>query len=414
MLLANKDQTDSKTVVVANPKKRPQIPLLSCFTGAGFLDLGFEQAGFGSVWHNEFSKAFVAGFEHGMSSLGYIGKAAKVQSTHSIVDIGPKEIVRSAFGEAGFPACFGMIGGPPCPDFSVGGKNRGSQGDNGQLTEVYANRVLEIRPSFFLLENVPGLIRTAKHRAFLASVMEKLGKEYFLDLRILNALEFGVPQDRERIFLFGLSKNWMSTKGIKRLPRQDISRLIEIARLPRGPRGQAASVHWFPWEAQQKYWNPKTSFTWPGTDVFGSNPAQPSAPLELMVGPLLLGGDLTAQLPNGKDCFVPYSKKFHEIQEGDVSRKSFKRLHRWRYSPAAAYGNNEVHLHPVEPRRLTVREAMRIQTVPDTYSLPSSMPLSAKFKTIGNGVPVKLASAVATTISLVLDGIENGTFRPNT
>jgi len=200
---------------------------------------------------------------------------------------------------------------------------------------------------------------------------------------------------------------------MKKLPQQDISRVIDIARLPHGPPGQAANVHWFPWEVHQLFWNPKKSFAWPGTDIFGSSPIQPLAPVELMVGPLLLGGEKTAKLPNGTDCFVPYSQKFHEILEGDVSRKSFKRLHRWRYSPAAAYGNNEVHLHPLEPRRISVREAMRIQTVPDTYSLPSSMPLSAKFKTIGNGVPVKLASAVAATIGLVLDGIENGTFRPH-
>lgn len=413
MLVANNDPSEIVLTVPKSENTRSEIPILSFFTGAGFLDLGFERSGFNSVWHNEYSKSFVSGFEHGMASLGYHGESAKVQSTQSILDIGPKEIIRGAFGSDGSPDCFGMIGGPPCPDFSVGGKNRGSQGDNGQLTEVYANRIVEIRPSFFLLENVPGLIRTAKHRAFLASVMERLGKDYFLDLRILNALEFGVPQDRERIFLFGLSRSWLATKGIKRLPRQDISRLIEIARLPHGPRGQAANVHWFPWEEKQLFWNPKKSFEWPGTDIFGSSPVQPPAPVELMVGPLLLGGDETANLPNGKDCFVPYSQKFHEILEGDVSRKSFKRLHRWRYSPAAAYGNNEVHLHPLEPRRITVREAMRIQTVPDTYSLPSSMPLSAKFKTIGNGVPVKLASAVAATIGLVLDGIENGTFRPH-
>ena len=67
---------------------------------------------------------------------------------------------------------------------------------------------------------------------------------------------------------------------------------------------------------------------------------------------------------------------------------------RFRYSPTAAYGNNEVHLHPAQPRRLTVREAMRIQTVPDGYALPSEMPLSFKFKLIGNGVPVQLAAAV--------------------
>ena len=391
-----------------------EIPILSFFTGAGFLDLGFKQSGFNAVWHNEYSSAFVTGFEQGMASLGFFGKSAEIQSTHSILDVGPKEIAQSAFGGGRLPDCFGMIGGPPCPDFSVGGKNKGSTGENGRLTEVYANRILEIRPSFFLLENVPGLIRTAKHRAFLSEVMNRLGSEYFLDLRILNALEFGVPQDRERIFLFGISRTWLATKSIRKLPRQDVNALIANARLAHRAKGLSTDIHWFPWEHKQLFWNPKKSFAWPDTDVFGSSPIQPAAPTELMVGPLLLGGEVTACLPNGRDCFVPYSEKFQKILEGDVSRKSFKRLHRWRYSPAAAYGNNEVHLHPTEPRRITVREALRIQTVPDTYSLPSSMPLSAKFKTIGNGVPVKLALAVATTIRFVLDGIENGSFRPNT
>jgi DNA (cytosine-5)-methyltransferase 1 len=64
----------------------------------------------------------------------------------------------------------------------------------------------------------------------------------------------------------------------------------------------------------------------------------------------------------------------------------------------------------MQPRRLTVREALRIQTVPDKYILPSDMPLSHKFKTIGNGVPVKLATAVASSIEKVLKGDFNGNF----
>ena len=87
-----------------------------------------------------------------------------------------------------------------------------------------------------------------------------------------------------------------------------------------------------------------------------------------MVGPLICDLDEIAKLPNGVEGFTPKSDKFNWIPEGDVSRKSFKRLHRWRYSPAVAYGNNEVHLHPTQPRRLTVREAMRIQTdLPPKY-----------------------------------------------
>ncbi len=121
-----------------------------------------------------------------------------------------------------------------------------------------------------------------------------------------------------------------------------------------------------------------------------------------MIGSLISSVDELAILPNGLDAFNPKSIKFTSVPEGDVSGKSFKRLHRWRYSPAAAYGHNEVHLHPTEPRRLTVREAFRIQTVPDTYAFPQDMPLSHKFKMIGNGVPVKLARAIAGSFATIL------------
>ncbi len=109
-----------------------------------------------------------------------------------------------------------------------------------------------------------------------------------------------------------------------------------------------------------------------------------------------------AELPNGNEGFAAYSAKMQTVREGDVAKKSFKRLHRYRYSPTACYGNNEVHLHPWEPRRLTVREALRIQSVPDTYELPPDMPLSSKFKMIANGVPVELARHVAQAIHSVL------------
>ena len=92
------------------------------------------------------------------------------------------------------------------------------------------------------------------------------------------------------------------------------------------------------------------------------------------------------------------------ICEGDVSKKSYKRLHRWRYSPTVAYGNNEVHLHPYKERRLSAAEAMALQSLPKEFELPTEMTLTDKFKTIGNGVPYCLASGVAKTI---LDFMEN-------
>ncbi len=382
------------------------IPILSFFTGLGLLDLGFHEVGFNSVWHNEFMPDFVRGFEHGMASYGVSGASSTIQNPHSIIEVAPNEILRQAFGSVGKPELLGIIGGPPCPDFSVGGKNKGHEGDRGRLSQVFVSRILELRPTFFLFENVPGLIRTAKHRAFLREILIQLSGHYQLDLRVVNALEYGVPQDRERLIIVGLQNKWLRAHD-RRVGKQSADVLIEHAR---GPSPVDTSTrHWMPWERFRTHPGAKSIYNWPNVSPFGSKSSRPSGlPEELMVGPLICDQHRISLLPNGDEGFAPYSDRFNTVSEGDVSKKCFKRLHRWRYSPAAAYGNNEVHLHPTEARRLTVREAMQIQTVPETFSLPREMTLSSKFKTIGNAVPVRLAKAMAGSIHEVITAIING------
>lgn len=266
----------------------------------------------------------------------------------------------------------------------------GGEGQHGSLSLVFVQRILAVRPTFFLFENVPGLARTAKHRGFLEHLKALLSPDYALSLRILNALDHGVPQDRERLFMVGFSRLWLTG---------ELGLVV--------PPG---CEDWFPWPHDPRYQDAKKRFPWPGQDPFGSDPPRPHGiPEELMVGPLICDQASIASLPNGLECLQPKSDKLGRVDEGDVSRKSFKRLHRWRYSPTVAYGHNEVHLHPTEPRRLTVREAMRIQTVPDDYALPAEMPLTSKYRTIGNGVPFGLARAVAGAIACVLEGrVEGG------
>ena len=364
------------------------------------MDIGFLKSGFQIVWHNEYNPSFVKAFECGMSSLGYTGRSAKVQNTSSIVEIGPNQILKEAFPGESKPELFGMIGGPPCPDFSVGGKNKGSNGDNGKLSEVYINRILEINPTFFVFENVPGLFRTKKHRDFLVKLMEKLKDHYVLDVNILNCLDFGVPQDRERVFFVGVQRKWLH----KRIGNQKTSWIqntdefiANISKLKPAVFFKTIS-HWFPWPTNPKFNDAKKRFAWPSEHVeYNETPIMPDCPDELMVGTYICN-DWVQDLPNGKEAFNPKSSKFKTTKEGDVSRKSFKKLHRFRYSPAVAYGNNEVHLHPVFDRRLTVREALMLQSVPNEYVLPEDLTLSAKFKTIGNGVPVKLAEALSLEI----------------
>ncbi len=358
-----------------------RIPILSFFTGGGFLDLGFEEAGFDVVWTNEFDPDIADMYEHGQTSLRWRkdpeAAVARISSRESIVDLEPAEVLFQAFrGKP--PKLFGVIGGPPCPDFSVGGKNRGHEGDHGKLSQSYVDMICGLKPAFFLMENVPGLVRTSKHRAFLSKLREQLAEnEFVTDLKVVNALEHGVPQDRERIFLFGIKK---------KLYRQIFK-----------SKDTPLADGWFSYP-KPTYPNAK-SLIWPTVSKFGQHPRKPLAvPQELCVYGLFASSPPPSELPNGTEGFVAYSDKFKIVDEGDDSRKSFKRLHRYRYSPTACYGNNEVHLHPWEPRRLTVRESLRIQTIPDEYILPSEKPLSIKFKMIGNGVPRKLAAAMAGSI----------------
>ncbi len=365
-----------------------EIPVLSFFSGAGFLDAGFLKTGsFAIPWHNECHKPFVAAYEHGIARLGYNTGSEKIQSPGKIENLKAELIIKQAFGGKK-PPVFGVIGGPPCPDFSCAGKNHGSKGQNGKLTRIFANKILKLRPTFFLLENVPGLLETKKHRTFLFSVMEKLGKSYAVDLQVLNALEYGVPQSRRRVFVVGVCLKWIARnasgtyRDIAAKSRKIITLDVSEKRSAKDVAADFSKLHWFCWPPP-KFPNAESAYSWG---------KRSSAPKELLVGNRFstINGH-----PNANDLFRAYSNKFKIIKEGDTSRKSFKRLHRYCYSPNAAYGNNEVHLHPTKPRRISVAEALALQSMPKEYCFPSNMTLTDKFKAVSNGVPVLLAESMA-------------------
>ncbi|MCK4337210.1 MAG: DNA cytosine methyltransferase [Candidatus Aminicenantes bacterium] len=364
-------------------KNDSSTPVLSFFTGGGFLDMGFERAGFHVSWTNESNKAFTDMYSYGMTqwrrSLNASAEAAKISNKRSITKVFAPEILREAFPEGGLDF-FGIIGGPPCPDFSVGGGNKGASGINGRLTEIFINRICKIIPSFFVFENVRGLFKTKIHREFLLRLEKRLeSKGFCLDLKILNALDFGVPQDRERLIMIGIQKKYTEAclgRSIKKNERR-----------------------WFPWPEIPKYADAKHKFNWPSIEKKDQIPAKRrGVPLKLTVYYHLNESNSPLEELNGNDIFKPYSAKFLTVCEGDTKRKSFKRLHRYRYSPTVCYGHNEVHLHPWENRRLSVREAMRIQGIPDEYALPEDASLTNKFSLVSNGVPVPLAYELAVSL----------------
>lgn len=347
------------------------LPVLSFFTGGGFLDIGFEKAGFRTAWTNEFNPLIADLHDHAYTqwrrSLNPAAPKAKISNRKSIRAISTGEILDEAFGGRR-PPVFGVVGGPPCTDFSKGGANAGGTGSAGRLTGIYVQRLLALKPSFFVLENVPGLARHPSHLAYFKRKKALLAQDYHIHERIVSALELGVPQDRDRLFLVGIRKE------------------LDGANRP------------FQWPHDERYSGAKL-LPWPREAKKGEAVEKPAQiPDALTVNAAFGYGGGVEHLSNGREWFQPYSRKFREVPEGRVATKSFKRLHRYRYSPTAWYGNQEVHLHPTEARRISVREALRLQSVPDTYALPENATLCAKFRLICNGVPVQLAERVAESV----------------
>lgn len=351
--------------------KTQNISIFSFFSGAGFLDLGFEKTGFDVCYVNEIHKPFLEAYAHSRSVMqmmlpkyGY--------SNGSIEDlVGDEKLVDAIEMERKDGNICGFIGGPPCPDFSIGGKNKGRNGENGKLSETYANLVCNRKPEFFLFENVKGLYRTRKHRKFFEHLKRKLERFYHLNERLVNSIEYGVPQDRDRIILIGF--------------RRDCFPAIPL------DWGQFAYPNRTAFE-----------FSWPGIENFAPERERPipnHLPLELTVQHWFDKNNVENH-PNAHHSFTPRAgkAKFEVIGEGDDKKKSYKRLHRWRYSPTAAYGNNEVHLHPYKARRLSAAEALSIQSLPAKFELPDTMTLTNMFKCIGNGVPFLAAKGFASAI----------------
>ncbi len=361
-----------------------KLKIFSFFSGSGFLDLGFEKNGFEIVFVNEFHPTFMKAYKYSRKKM----KIKEPEYGYFNGDINEfllnrkNELYQWMQDARKDGSLVGFIGGPPCPDFSIAGKNKGRDGDNGKLSLSYTNLIINMKPDFFLFENVKGLWRTARHRAFYEELKQNIScADYVMTDRLTNALEYGAPQDRDRILLFGVQKSVLKQNNIEE----------------------------FPWERYQKFTLEEVkSFPWPDVEPFFKDSrtnCPEGIPRELTVEYWFEKNDVEHH-PNGKDHFIPRGglARMQTISEGDVSKKSYKRLHRWRYSPTVAYGNNEVHLHPYKERRLSAAEAMSLQSLPKEFELPEEMTLTDKFKTIGNGVPYVLASGIAKTI---FDYMEN-------
>ncbi len=372
-----------------------QPKAISLFTCGMGMDLGFEKAGFNTVYTNDITKFACNTIRENRPKL--------VCDEGDITEITSKEILKkSGFGKGEIDV---VIGGPPCQSFSTAGMRKGLDDKRGMALLEYIRVIKDVQPKFFVFENVPGLKSMAKkHISFYdrkAMDKKKLDsdqqygslfndillefkkiKGYKFDWKLLNAADYGVPQKRKRLILIG------SRVADPEILFQKIEKHAKYA----DPK-KAKDLKKKPWKTLRDA-------------LDGLNDKKKECTKFPKWGKYL------EYVPAG-GCWVNLPDKLKKEAMGqaadtdDPKRKGkqggrtgfFRRLS-WD-NPAPTLVTSPTQLgsclcHPDETRPLTVREYARIQGFPDNWEFVGSM--SQKYRMIGEAVPVDLAKTIASVI----------------
>ncbi|MEK7472204.1 MAG: DNA cytosine methyltransferase [Patescibacteria group bacterium] len=320
--------------------------LVSLFTGAGGLDIGFHNVGFNTVWANEYDKTITP-------TLRYNFKDTIVDD-RSITHIPSSSI----------PGAMGVIGGPPCQSWSEAGAGRGLDDTRGQVFLEYIRVIRDKKPLFFLAENVSGMLSSthAKSLEFLISEFHKLG--YNFTYKLLNAYDYGVPEDRKRVFFIGYHK-----------------KLGKVFEFPESvPEEDKKSLKDAIWDLKD---NAKPALVKNKTN----------GRLRVPNHEYMTGGFSTMYMSRNR--VRGWSEPSFTIQAGGrhapIHPQAPKMIKLAQNKQIFAKGKEKLY------RRLSVRECARIQTFPDNYEFIYK-DVSDGYKMIGNAVPVKFAEAIAKQI----------------
>lgn len=164
------------------------MKLISLFSGAGGLDIGFKLAGFEILCANEFDKTIWQTYEKNHNAFLF---------KKDIRDLKADEL----------PKCDGIIGGPPCQSWSEAGTLRGIDDPRGKLFYEYIRILSQKQPKFFVLENVRGILHTRHNEAIFKIKQEIQRCGYRLHVITLNAADYNHAQDRIRVFFIGFKRD---------------------------------------------------------------------------------------------------------------------------------------------------------------------------------------------------------------
>ena len=331
--------------------------IISLFSGTGGLDRGFENEGYKIAWANEYDKDIWETYEANFPKTKL--------SKESIVKIDPAEIPFRPEG---------IIGGPPCQSWSEAGSHRGINDDRGKLFFDYIKFIREKRPKFFLAENVAGLL-FSRHSDALDNIFDNfLELGYNVSFSLLNANDYGVPQDRKRVIIVGYpvsyDEHFEPPKPDEKEDRKTLK--DSIWDLRKGAR--------------------------PALEKNRANKKLKTPNHEYMIGNF-------SSMYMSRNRVRSWEEPSFTIQAGGrhapchPQAPKFQKVHKdlWKYDPSVEENKY---------RRLSVRECARIQTFPDDHifhykNVPDG------YKMIGNAVAVDFAARIAKKIRLDMKRLSN-------
>jgi DNA (cytosine-5)-methyltransferase 1 len=344
------------------------LKVVSLFSGGGLMDLGFVNAGYDVIWANDVEPAAIKAYKTNLGDHIVEGDISKLNTS----EIPDPDVI---------------IGGFPCQPFSFSGANEGVNDDNGKLAYQFYRLIKDKNPYAFVAENVKGLT-TKTHVEFLEKfivMLRDLG--YDVQYKTLNASDYGVPQSRERVFIVGIRNDLELTYNFDRLIESDKVVLHSVIKNINGLPNHENTFKIFSERA-----------------VYGGLKRGGS------------GGTYGMRVQSWDD--VSHTLRSHIAKDGidfvhpecGLTNKVLSYIYYKKTKQEIDDLNNlakEI-VTFFKPRRLSVRECLRIQSVPDTYvfidnSVPQlkenfpelEVPVTAQFKVVGNGVPTLLAQKVA-------------------
>ncbi len=332
-------------------RPRSTLPkIVSLFSGAGGLDLGFKKAGYRIAVAIDAEDAAIRTHRKNFPrTKSIVADLIKLQP-HGVVE----------YAQAALPPGerIAVIGGPPCQGFSRA--NTGSYADDprNKLPQLYINIVRALQEiytvEFIVFENVLG-IRDKKHAKTYKELIDGIADLGFeLTEKELCATDFGVPQNRRRIVLSGMRKG-QGYSGVKPRRRKGLETVRDAIG---GLKPPAFFKHGL-------------------------------SPKDIPVHP----NHWTMQ---------PRSPRFDNPESENREGRSFRRLAWDTESPTIAFGHREIHIHPCGRRRLSIYEAMLLQGFPEKFVLEGN--LTEQVQQISNAVPPPLALSVASAVTRALDG----------